>query len=185
MKRAREFKAMLQDRFGALERIGAYLADLNTHETEEAFTANPDNDGAMFRAILRLGNGSPMYEAENCADYVLMSIDEQGARYGFHLLTNPSAASDCYPNDRHVFALLRSRFIVDIWISLYAERASQVVLDLQDKADHETIQGLYGDPALWLVWDSTQHSYLPCELLPEPQRPKLGQHLKLVDLSIP
>ncbi|MDT8925519.1 hypothetical protein RBE51_22300 [Pseudomonas taiwanensis] len=181
MNRAREFKAKLHKRFGGLQAIGAYLADLNTDETEEAFTANPDNCGAMFRATHRLANGKPMYDARNCAEYILDAAEEEGRRYGFHTATNPTAAGDCYPLGHHTFVVLNSRYLVDIWISLYAERTTQVVFDLLDKNDHGLIEQLYGDLDQWHVWLNEQQSYQPCIQLPDNQRPRLGHHLKLVE----
>ncbi|WP_410950761.1 hypothetical protein [Pseudomonas sp. S1(2024)] len=180
MNRAREFKAKLHKRFGSLQAIGAYLADLNTNETEEAFTANPENCGVMFRATHRLANGKPMYDACNCAEYILDSVEEEGGRYGFKIINNQTAAGDCYPRGHHTFVVLNSRFVVDIWISLYAERTAQVVFDLLDKNDHELIQHLYGDPEQWCVWDKEQQVYQPCIQLPDNQRPRLGHYLKLV-----
>jgi hypothetical protein len=181
MNRAREFKAKLHKRFGGLQAIGAYLADLLTDETEEAFTANPENCGAMFRATHRLANGKPMYDARNCADYILDSVEEEGRRFGFHVVSNPTAAGDCYPRGHHAFVVINSRFLVDIWISLYAERTTQVVFDLLDKNDHVVIQQLYGDPDQWHVWLKEQQVYQPCIQLPDNQRPRLGHHLKLVE----
>jgi hypothetical protein len=181
MHRARELKRLLQARFGSLEAIGAHLADMATNETEEAFMANPKNEGSPFRAIHRLGNGSPMYDAANCADFVLAMHADDGGRYGFDTTANPVTLMDCYPLGHHSFVVMRGRFIVDIWISLYAERTDSVVLDLHDKADHGLIQALYGDPGLWGLWVSEQKAYQPCSELPEAQRPHLGQHLKLVE----
>jgi hypothetical protein len=185
MTRSNAFKEDLIALFDNLDSIGVFLADVDTDETELVFQANPKNVGKLFRSTHRLPDGKGMYESDHCADYVIACLGE-GVRYGFHIEQNPSVANPDIRNAvTHSFPVLRKRFIVDIWVSLYAQSVSQVVYDLQDKADRKKLESLYGDPANWCWYDAVQRIYLHGERVPVPLRLQFGPPFKLIETTLP
>ena len=50
--------------------------------------------------------------------------------------------------DGHDFAVLDDRYIIDPWLTEFAD-SKQGVFDLQDPGDAEAVRGIYGDPSRW------------------------------------
>lgn len=131
---------------------------------------HPDKE---FSGVSYLPNGEQFFICTNSAIFVIKEMGE-GELYGFSSEENPSAThSEIQGSDGHDFALLRGRYIVDLWISHFTGCEEKVVYDLLDKRDHAKIKEIYGDLNAWKRYDNDQKTWVPYRELPDVQRPKL------------
>lgn len=70
--------------------------------------------------------------------------------YGFWAFENPQASLMGELRERHDFAVLDGRWLLDGWISRHwSDEAGAPVTDLEDEADTARRMMLYGDAAAW------------------------------------
>ncbi|WP_411839985.1 hypothetical protein [Paracoccus sp. ME4] len=70
--------------------------------------------------------------------------------FGFWSYENPEAGLLGELRERHDFAVLDGRWLLDGWISRHwSDEAGAPVTDLEDETDIERRRMLYGDPAAW------------------------------------
>lgn len=145
------FKKKLEEMFATEQKIGVYTADCLSGLTLDEF--NKAGYSREFEGIFCLPDGTPFSACTNSADYVVRTLGE-GARYGFYVEDNPTVTDDeIISAGGHDFAVLRNRFIVDLWICHFIESEDQFVFDLWDKKDSKKIQELFGDPKCWDMYD--------------------------------
>ena len=145
------FKKQLEDMFSTEEKIGIRDIDYRTGMTEEEFMANHPN--LDFEGVSTLPNGKYAAICTNGADYVVEMLGE-GFRYGFMVEDNPSVTEEeIIAAEGHDFAVIRHRYIVDLWISHFTGCDSQVVYDLYDARDQAKIKKYFGDPSCWSCYD--------------------------------
>ncbi|MFK4135886.1 hypothetical protein ACI2KR_26925 [Pseudomonas luteola] len=166
------FKQSLIDKFSSEERIGIQNLCHWTGLTEEEF--GREHPGEEFNGEAVLPDGRNLAICTNGADYVVKTLGE-GARYGFFVDKNPTVMdSEIIATGGHDFAVIRNRFIVDLWISHFTGCEKQVVFDLWDKKDHSKIKELYGDPSCWSCYvAATDKVYDPHEI-PDSLKVALG-----------
>lgn len=145
------FKKSLEERFKDEETIGVYVEDSDTGLSESEFSQRyPDKE---FSGISLLPNGESFFICTNSAKFVIQTLQE-GELYGFVTDDNPSVThSEILSSEGHDFALLRNRYIVDLWISHFTGCEKQMVYDLWDVKDHVKIKEIYGDPTAWLKYE--------------------------------
>jgi hypothetical protein len=151
------------DTFETEEKIGVYYANPEGVKEEDYVGENPDDEEFWSR----LPNGKEFGNCTNCAHFVVEKMGE-GEVYGFLTENNPVTNEDINACFGHDFAVLRSRFIVDIWLTLYGAHETQMVFDLHNKKDFEKIKDIYGDPQRWSYCDPitkrfSQHDDVPAE----------------------
>lgn len=126
-------KASLAEMFKDEKACGIYYSDIY-HEGEE---------WAMLPTHQEMG------KCTNCAWYVVKRIG-RGRVMGFYAENMPNytyePVRDCFGHD---FAVIDDRYIVDLWLSLYAGKEKQTVYDMKDPQDIPKIKKIYGDPAYW------------------------------------
>lgn len=138
-------KKILHDRFTTSEeKLGAYWGDYVTGERPEDFSEDPD----CFEGATLLPDGSSLSCCTNGASFVCQQLGE-GDIYGFKYDDNPVECDKIKWSFGHDFAVIRSRFIVDPWASLFSGASKKGVLDLRDPKDHPEIKRIYGDPSKW------------------------------------
>lgn len=138
-------KKSLHERFTASEeKLGAYWGDYQTGERLEDFSEDPD----LFDGATLLPDGSSLSCCTNGAAFVCEQLGE-GEIYGFKYDDNPVECDNVKWSFGHDFAVIRSRFIVDPWASLFSGASEKGVLDLRDPKDHPEIKRIYGDPSKW------------------------------------
>lgn len=135
----------LEDRYGTEEACGIHLQDYKTGERVEYEDITDDMD-----TITLLPNGMGLAICTYGAQWVRDDLGE-GDLYGFFVKDNPVADSEISGAGGHDFAVIRGRYIVDLWIKHYVQTEDKVVLDLQDPEHAETISKLYGDPGKWTL----------------------------------
>lgn len=70
--------------------------------------------------------------------------------FGFWSCENPEASLFGELRERHDFAVLDGRWLLDGWISRHwSDEAGAAVTDLEDETDLMRRRVLYGDPATW------------------------------------
>ncbi|MDU8351435.1 hypothetical protein RYA05_05990 [Pseudomonas syringae pv. actinidiae] len=166
------FKRKLEEMFATEEIIGVYQIDHDTGLTEDEFKAAGHTH--EFGGVTYLPDHTSMFICTNSADYVVRTLGE-GARYGFSSEDNPSATHSEIVGGGHDFAVLRKRYIVDLWISHYTGCEDKVVYDLWDKKDHEKIREIFGDPATWSSYDPlSKKGYEPSDM-PQDMKISIGK----------
>jgi hypothetical protein len=133
--------------FESEEKIGVYYANPDGIQENNYTGNNPDEE---FWA--HLPDGTQMGKCTNCAHYVVATLGE-GEVYGFDTRENPVPNSAIMAAMGHDFAVLRDRFIVDIWTTVYAGEETQIVYDLHNKKDFAKISEIYGSPEKWKYCD--------------------------------
>jgi hypothetical protein len=135
----------LESRYASEEKIGVYTECPITGArlTDEDLT--PDTD-----SMAMLPNGTPFGICTNSADFVVKDL-KQGAVYGFMVEDNPVEHAELREGDGHDFAVIRGRFIVDLWISHYTGCETQIVYDMKDPKDADKIKEIFGSPERWSV----------------------------------
>lgn len=166
------FKRMLEEMFASEKVIGVYQTDHDTGLTEDEFKA--EGYTREFEGVTYLPDHTIMFICTNSADYVVTKLGE-GARYGFASEDNPTATHSEVKGGGHDFAVLRKRFIVDLWISHYTGCETKVVYDLWDKKDHEKIREIFGDPATWSCYDPIAKKGYEPDSMPENMKVSIGK----------
>ena len=69
--------------------------------------------------------------------------------YGFWAYENPQACILGNLRERHDFAVLDERWLIDGWITKFYSDEGAGLVDLSDTADIARSSGLYGDRATW------------------------------------
>ncbi|MBI6726863.1 hypothetical protein YA0089_24945 [Pseudomonas viridiflava] len=164
----RHTKESLSALFQSEEQIGVFYGHSQTKESLEDYKGDPE----LFEEIAWLPSGEYMGRCTHCAKFAVKLIGE-GEVYGFMVKDNPVAhqgITDCFGHD---FAVIQNRYIVDIWMSLYAGDEPQSVYDLRDKRDFAKITEIYGKPELWGMYSKEARQYLYGDELPLDKRPRL------------
>lgn len=147
----KNFRQQLEEKFASEDVIGVYEADYSSGLTLQEF--NEEGFDRDFEGLSYLPDGTEFARCTNSADYVVRTMGE-GVRYGFMVEDNPTVTDkEIQSVGGHDFAVLRNRFIVDLWISHFVGSEKQFVFDLWDKKDSQKIQELYGDPKCWSLYD--------------------------------
>lgn len=126
------------------EALGTYSADYESGILREHYKDDPKY---YWNAIF-LPDGRRMINSTNNSMYVCKTLGE-GDIYGFGFVDNPVELKSIRIVRTHDFAVIRSRYIVDPWVSLYTGDSKQGVFDLHDPEDHASIKHIYGDPEKW------------------------------------
>jgi hypothetical protein len=165
------FKKMLEERFKDEASIGVYTEDANTGLDEAQFSAKyPDR---VFEGISLLPGGKNFFICTNSADLVIETLGE-GLRFGFDSENNPAATHpEIEGAGGHDFAVIRNRYIVDLWISHYTGCEDQHVFDLWDKKDHPKIKEIFGDLTAWELAVEGAGAGIKYKDLPKGQAPRL------------
>ena len=104
---------------------------------------HPGEEWAMLPTHHEMGN------CTNCARYAVKRVG-RGRVFGFFSEDMPNYTYDEVLNcGGHDFAVIDDRYIVDLWLSLYAGKEKQTVYDMKDPRDIPKIKKIYGDPAYW------------------------------------
>jgi hypothetical protein len=135
----------LESRYGDEEKIGIRNECPNTGKILRDEDIGDDTD-----CISVLPNGEQFFICTNSAKFVVDDL-KQGDVYGFANEDNPVTHSEISSSDGHDFAVVRGRFIVDLWISHFTGCETQVVYDLKDPKDAAKIKEIYGAPEKWSV----------------------------------
>ena len=131
----------LETRFASEEPIGIYYGE-NTYGDERAY----------------LPSGEEMGRCTNCAWQVVEMLGE-GEVFGYRADHNPAVTdTEIVGCGGHDFALVGGRFVVDLWISLYAGAQPRVVYDLQAPDLFDKVRAIYGDPRCWVHFDRQTRS---------------------------
>ncbi len=69
--------------------------------------------------------------------------------YGFWCFENPLATTLNELRERHDFAVLDDRWIIDFWLARHYPEEYFGVVDLQDEQSCKGARALYGDPGCW------------------------------------
>jgi hypothetical protein len=165
-------KKKLKEMFASEESIGIKQLDYSTGETEEEFKKSGHR--REFDDIAMLPDGFAMGNCGYCTDYVIRTLGE-GYRYGFSYEDNPVAEKEIESVGGHDFAVIQGRYIVDIWVSLFAGVTEQVVYDMRDKADEKAITHIFGDPNKWSVYDHVNKRAYEAKDVPENLKLSLGR----------
>ncbi len=167
------FKKTLENQFADEATIGIFQRDYTTGLSEAEF--NAEFPGREMEGVTCLPDGNDMFICTNSADFVVRTLGE-GARYGFMVDDNPTVTDhEILGAGGHDFAVIRNRYIVDLWISLYTGSEEQVVYDMWDKNDHLKITSLYGDPATWDYHDPIGGVSFSAGTLPADKMISLGR----------
>ena len=135
----------LEDRYGTEEACGIHQADYFTGEKVEDKDITDDMD-----TISTLASGMSLAICTYGADWVLHDLGE-GDRYGFLVENNPVEDSEIKGAGGHDIAVIRGRYIVDLWIKHFVQTEENVVFDLRDPEHAQAIKKLYGDPRKWTL----------------------------------
>lgn len=144
-------KEALDNQFGSEESLGIYYADalsgLPKSEHEE-YNSLP------YDEIAYLPNGEQMGICTNNAHYVaqMLSKDHTVRVFGFLSEDNPVENQEIMDVGGHDFAIVNDRYIVDIWLSVYAGESNQAIFDLKDPKDRKLAQQYYGNPEKWSLF---------------------------------
>lgn len=178
-----DFKKKLEEMFSTEEAIGIRSLHYGSGETEEEFLAN-GNDIDDFCSETCLPDGTNMFICTNCADFVIKKLGE-GCRYGFYVEENPTVTDDeILSVGGHDFAVIRGRFIVDLWTKHYAEITEKAIFDLWDKRDYDQIRALYGDPSNWACSDILVEKYYEAANTPADKKILIGKPGQNFDYSM-
>lgn len=176
------FKKKLEEMFETEEKIGIKNRDEQTGYTEDEFSKAFPED--TFESVSCLPDGSHFFSCTNSADYVVRTLGE-GARYGFSVSDNQSVVDkEIIDAGGHDFAVLRGRFIVDLWIKHWAGSSQKLVFDLWDKKDHAEIKALYGDPEKWSCYEVLERQFYAAEDVPARLRLAIGKAGKIAEYSL-
>lgn len=172
-------KESLSSLFKTEEQIGVYYGDSATKESRDTYKGDPDT----FEEVAWLPSGEYMGRCTHCAKFVVKHLGE-GEVYGFAVSDNPVAhegINNCFGHD---FTVVQNRYIVDIWMSLYAGEEKQSVYDLRDKRDFAKITEIYGKPELWGMFSKQAGRYLSGDEIPQDKRPRLHRPEAEMSLSM-
>ncbi|MDD5510464.1 MAG: ArdC-like ssDNA-binding domain-containing protein [Dehalococcoidales bacterium] len=101
-----------------------------------------------------LPSGLEMGQCTNCAWYVVERLG-RGQVYGFSVEDIPGYSyRPISIVGGHDFAVIDDRYIVDLWLSLYAGEEKQIVFDMQDPIDQDKIKRIYSDRKHWKILPS-------------------------------
>jgi hypothetical protein len=104
---------------------------------------------ADARGILVFPDGE---EASDPLSWAARLRREFGSRvkiYGFWAFENPAASTLNEIRERHDFAVLDNRWLIDFWISRHYPEDGAGRVDLLDPEDYEAARAIYGDPERW------------------------------------
>lgn len=69
--------------------------------------------------------------------------------YGFWCFENPQATLMGELRERHDFAVIDQRWIIDLWMRRYYSDEDVGMVDLNNAEAYEAARPIYGDPATW------------------------------------
>lgn len=168
-----DFKKKLEEMFSEEDKIGIVDLDHGTGETEEEF--NKGGHNREFEGQACLPDGKCLFICTNGAKYVVETLGE-GAVYGFYVTDNPTVTdSEIISAEGHDFAVLRGRFIVDLWARHMVGITEKSVFDLWDKKDFNVIKAMYGDPSKWGCNDLLNKKNYDSHEVPKELQVRLGK----------
>lgn len=135
----------LEDKYGTEEACGIHQQDYSTGERVEYEDITDD-----MSTITMLPNDASLAICTYGAQYVIKDLGE-GDLYGFFVKDNPVEDSEITGSEGHDFAVIRGRYIVDLWIKHFVQTEDKAIFDLQDPEDAAKITELYGDPRKWTL----------------------------------
>lgn len=174
MTRKGNFKDHLIERFKDDEAIGVKEVDYSTGLSQEEY----EEDGLFddYEGVSVLPDGTQMATCTNCANFVVEALGE-GDVYGFFTSDNPSVTDyEILGSGGHDFAVIRNRYIVDLWVRHFVGTSKKHVFDLHDPADRNEIKALYGDLNCWSKHDVGGHGLTLMADIPIEERPKISRH---------
>ena len=164
MPSTNKFIARVNSIFETEEKIGVFYQNEDGLLETDFIGTEEERFNEEFSATLP--DGKNMSRCTNCAHFVVNTLGE-GNVYGFLTEDNPvksDAINWCFGHD---FAVIRKRYIVDIWLSLYGGHEKQTIFDLQNPHDKEKIAHYYGNPELWSMIDPKSECFMSQSSLPE------------------
>jgi hypothetical protein len=174
-----DYKNVLLNKFSGFKLKA--LSESTKLDESEFLNKYPDKpfDGACF-----LPDGEIAFICTNSANYVVSQLGE-GIVCGFYVEDNPVEDIEISSVGGHDFAVIRGRYIVDLWIMHYAGTRDKCVFDMNDKNDKSIIKELYGDPDKWSVYDPKTNKAWEAQDVPDLYKVKLGvRRVHNSDLSL-
>lgn len=115
-------------------------------KTEKPLAATPVE---AIVSVLESRNCSEI-EGVICTEYAMWARDVLGCGqvFGFFDCDNPGTELGQYAGG-HDFLVIDDRYIVDLWIREVVGLSEQVVFDLQDERDSESVARFFGDRQRW------------------------------------
>lgn len=138
-------KKILEERYDSESKIGIYQACPMSGER-----LDPKEITDTTEQISLLPDGAEFFICTNSANYVIEDLGE-GYVYGFMVEDNPVTNREVDAAGGHDFAVIRGRYIVDLWISHFTGSEKQVVYDLQSAKDAVKIRAIFGTPDKWSI----------------------------------
>lgn len=104
---------------------------------------------ADARGIAVFPDGEPASDPLSWAGRLRREFGSRVKIYGFWAFENPEASTLNEIRERHDFAVLDDRWLIDFWISRHYPEEGGALVDLQDADTYDAARKVYGDPACW------------------------------------
>ncbi|MCW3782495.1 hypothetical protein [Defluviimonas salinarum] len=97
----------------------------------------------------RFPDGSDIADPLSWAAQTRRALGERVRICGFWCFENPKAAGIAEIRERHDFAVIDGRWVVDGWARLFGPDDTPGVVDMADPETRRRAVAFYGDPSLW------------------------------------
>jgi hypothetical protein len=136
---------VLNETCGAL-RLMPTERDSDLEQLEELFTGQleADPDG-----IFMFPGGALAADPLSWAAHARRALGDRVRIYGFWCFENPQASLLGELRERHDFAVIDRRWIVDLWLRRFYSGEAAGIVDLDDEESYAGARPLYGDPGAW------------------------------------
>jgi len=119
-------------------------SDLEQLEELFAGQLEADPDG-----IFMFPGGDHASDPLSWAAYARRALGDRVRIYGFWCFENPQASLMGELRERHDFAVIDRRWIVDLWLRRFHSGEGAGIVDMDDEKDYARAQPLYGEPGAW------------------------------------
>ncbi|MBW3243671.1 hypothetical protein KUV57_13445 [Epibacterium sp. DP7N7-1] len=99
--------------------------------------------------ILMFPGGEFASDPLNWAAYARRTLGDRVRIYGFWCFENPQASIMGELRERHDFAVIDKRWIVDLWLRRFHSGEGAGVIDMTDEHEFANVRSIYGEPAAW------------------------------------